>query len=440
MKKRHHDKSNRLSNRLKLILISFFVVILSIPLVVKCITYKHKNSYASKKIALPKLDETVQEAEEAVENDPWVTIRTRPGDTMAAIFKRSGLSAQTLHTLLNKNQYAKALTRIKANQQIRLLIRNKVLEKLAMPLNSTQDLVITLENKQYTSKIKSRKMTSQNNFITATVQGSLFTTARRLNISNKLIKQMTEIFHWEIDFVKEVHSSDQFSIAYEAYYIDNKLVNVGDILAVTYTAQGQIHRAVRHTSASGSYEYYNPEGVSLKKAFTRYPVNFSHISSTFSLSRYHPILHYKRPHYGVDLAAAIGTPVHATGDGLISIIDRQGAYGNMIKITHDSKYASVYAHLLKFQKGLYRGARVKRGQVIGYVGQSGLADGPHCHYEFHVNHNPKNPSTVELPRGSPIAKRDMLSFKHQANDILAQLKLYQDASLAAAGKKIRKMG
>ena len=175
--------------------------------------------------------------------------------------------------------------------------------------------------------------------------------------------------------------------------------------------------------------------MSLKKAFVRYPIKFSHISSTFSLSRHHPILHYRRPHKGVDLAAPIGTPIHATGDGRIEIIGRDNGYGNMIKISHNKTYSSVYGHLLKFQKGLAKGNMVKKGQVIGFVGQSGLADGPHCHYEFHVNHNPRNPTTVELPRSLPISARERTAFRANANVLLARLKLYEEGNLVAAADK-----
>ena len=261
-----------------------------------------------------------------------------------------------------------------------------------------------------------------------------------MNIPSKLIQQMTELLNWEIDFAREVRAGDQFSILYQAYYIDDKLVSTGDIIAVTYTNRGTQHQAIRHTRPSGDYDYFNKEGLSLKKAFSRYPIKFSHISSSYSLSRYHPILHYRRAHKGVDLAASIGTPIHATGDGRIEVIDRHNGYGNMIKISHDKTYSSLYAHLLRFQKGLTKGAHVKRGQVIGYVGQTGLTDGPHCHYEFHVNHQPKNPTTIKLPHASPVPAREMASFKSKANTLLAQLKLYEEASLAAAGKKTENTG
>ena len=315
------------------------------------------------------------------------------------------------------------------------MIDNHELQKIIVPVSTTQFLLVSKKDKQYITELKSRELSTHTDYLTATVRGSLYGTAKRLNISYKLVKQMTDIFNWEIDFIKDIRAGDQFTILYEAFYIEDKLVSTGDIIAVSYTNKGVKHQAIRHINEAGDTEYFTPEGKSLKKAFSRYPVKFTHISSTYSLSRYHPILHYRRPHKGVDLAAPIGTPIYATGDGRIAQIERDSAYGNMVKVSHSKTYASLYAHLLKFQKGLSRGDRVKRGQLIGYVGQTGLADGPHCHYEFHVNNQPKNPSTIALPQSSPITKREMASFQAKAATLFAQLKLYEDAHLIAAVKK-----
>ena len=416
-------------------LVTLLIVILLSYFFVNIWSHKHKTNYANKPLSLPKLVSQNQDHEELTEDNGWTIVKTRSGDSLASVFKRVGLSRQALQAVLLHNQHANILAKIKPDQQIQFLIHEQVLEKLILPMSTTQFLVVSHEKTGYSSKIKSRKMNSHNDYVTATVRGSLYGTAKRMNIPSKLIQQMTEIFHWEIDFIRDIRAGDQFTILYQAYYIDDKLVSSGDILAVTYTNRGIQHQAIRHIGASGDYDYFTPQGASLKKAFTRYPVKFSHISSTYSLSRYHPILHYRRPHKGVDLAAAIGTPVHATGDGHVEIIDRHNGYGNMIKISHDKTYSSLYAHLLKFQKGLYKGARVKRGQIIGYVGQTGLADGPHCHYEFHINHQPKNPSTVSLPHSSPVPTREISSFKAKAKTLLAQLKLYEEANLVAVGKK-----
>lgn len=370
-----------------------------------------------------------------VTKSEWKIIKTLRKDSMAAIFSRAGLNAQTLRTVMRETSHSRILLALQPNQEIQLLINNHVLEKMIVPFTSTQYLVIYRDRNHYKSTINTRKMNSHNHFLTATIHGSLYGTAKRQNIPGKLIKQMTDIFNQDINFTRDIRDGDQFTIVYKAFYIENKLVGSGDIIAVTYRNRGKVFQAVRHTNRSGRSDYFTPEGKSLKKAFTRYPVKFSHISSTFSLSRYHPVLHYRRAHKGVDLAARIGTPIMATGDGRIDIIGRQNGYGNMIKIKHNSTYSTIYGHMLKFQKGLSKGSFVKNGQIIGYVGQTGLASGPHCHYEFHVNNQPRNPATIQLPRGDGISGRELGRFKGNTNTLLAQLKLFENAHLASANKK-----
>lgn len=416
-------------------IIATVIALLVICLLVKLFVHNHKSNYTNQTLTLPELDEPQDELADAAKNNDWTIVTTHSGDSLATVFKRLGLSQQTLLAVVHDNAYAKNLSAIKPNQQIQFLIRNHILEQLVLPLNATQVLVVYLKDGKYISKVNSREMNSHNQFLTATVRGSLYGTAKQLGLPYKLVQQMTEIFNWEIDFAKDIRSGDQFSILYNAFYVDDKWVSTGDILAVTYTNRGKIHEAIRHESASGDYDYFTPNGVSLKKAFSRYPIKFSHISSTFSLARKHPVLHYTRPHKGVDLAARLGTPIYATGDGRIESIGRQSDYGNMVKLSHNKTYASIYGHMLKFQKGLSKGDYVRRGQIIGYVGQSGLATGPHCHYEFHVNRSPRNPSTIELPRASPISARESAAFKAKARVLLAQLKLYEEGNLAGATNK-----
>ena len=414
---------------------AFSAVFLLFCLIMNNLSHHKTAYYTHKTLSLPKVLSPISKKNPTPEKE-WTTITTRPGDTLSLIFQREKLSRQTLQAVLHNNPHARTLTHIKPNQSIQLLIRDHVLEKIIMPITQTQSLLISRQGKNYTSQISAQKTTTQTDYVTATVQGSLYNTAKRANIPYKLIRQMTDLFVWEVDFIKGIRAGDQFTILYQAYYVDNKLVDTGDILAVSYTNRGKKHQAIRHINASGDYDYFTPQGVSLKKAFSRYPIKFSHISSSYSLSRKHPLLHYNRPHKGVDLAASIGTPIYATGDGRVEIIDRENGYGNMIKITHSKAYASIYAHLLRFQKGLSRGDHVKRGQIIGYVGQTGLASGPHCHYEFHINQQPKNPTTVPLPHAAPIPAHSVASFKAKANQLLAQLDLYEATQLAKAGKQI----
>lgn len=421
---------------------SALVVAFSLPyFLVKNFSHK-KNDFTHQSISLPQLAESepieepeIAESVKEVKDNEWQTIKPRPGDSLAIIFNRLGLSAQNLHAVLDQNPHAKILTSIKPSQQIQFLINKKKLEKLIIPVNNIQSLTVYREGEHYKNKLESKKMTTHDHYITATVKGSLYTTAKNLNIPYKLVTQMTTILGKEIDFSRAIRPGDQFSIVYDAYYIDDKMVGTGDVQAVTYTNRGKTFRAIRHTHPNGDHDYYTPDGNSLKKAFSRFPIKFSHISSTFALSRYHPILHYKRAHKGIDLAAPIGTPIQATGDGIIKAIDRHNGYGNMIEIKHDKTYSTIYAHMLKFQKGLSRGSKVKRGQVIGYVGQTGLASGPHCHYELHVNNQPRNPTTIGLPIAAPLSGREMRAFKAKANTMLARLKLFEEANLASKGKR-----
>jgi len=392
-------------------------------------------SYTKQALVLPYIKlEPEKIASTKSDNTPkWQYIMVHSGDSLSSIFKRAGVSSRTLQEILNKNTHAKLFTHIKPNQEIQILAEDQVLLKMIIPYSKTESLIVERTENRYASKIKLHATNTQNKLVTATVQGSLYGTAKRYNIPFKLIQQMTAIFNREIDFAKGIRAGDQFTILYKAHYIQNKLINIDDILAVTYTNRGHTYQAIRH-DLQGNTDYFTPEGKSLKQAFSRYPVQFSHISSMFSPSRMHPVLRYRRPHQGVDLAAPIGTPIHATGDGRIDTIEHHSTYGNVIKISHQNTYSSVYAHMHHFQRGLSRGSHVKRGQVIGYVGQSGLADGPHCHYEFHVNDLPINPSTVILPRAASIPQHKLKSFKSLAQTLLSQLKLFETASLAASKK------
>lgn len=428
-------KITKRTNKTKLLAISSVIVLCVIFYCFIKVFFQSSLDYTTHKLALP--DNALTDASESSEsgnNDNkliWTRLKPEPGDSLTSIFKKQGLSAKVLQNLLHDNPRNPAFSRINPRQELQFFIEDHQLKKLIIPVNERQLLVITYQNNHYISELTNRTVNTLTQYVTATVQGSLYITANRLHISAKLIKQMLDIFNAQINLAREARSGDRFSILYNALYIDNKEVDVGEVLAIRYTHQNKTYTAIKHTTLSGNEDYYTLEGQSLKKAFTRYPIRFSHISSTFNLARMHPILHYVRPHKGIDLAAPIGTPIYATGNGIITVLGRQGGYGNMIKIVHDRRYASVYGHLLKFQKGLSRGSHVTRGQLIGYVGQSGLADGPHCHYEFHVNHRPRNPATIPLPQALPISGKEVARFRVHAQTLLARLKLIEDAKLAA---------
>ena len=349
------------------------------------------------------------------------SIVAQRGDTLAKIFKRLGLNAKNLQEVVRHKPHSNILTHIKPGQTMEFTIHNHRVEKLIFPFSPIKDLVITEQGHHYQATFTLKQTTPKYQSVSATVKGSLAATALRNHVPYALIQQMSTIFGRDNEFKKGMRAGDQFSILYKAEFIDKLQVGKSEILAARYTSRGNTHEAIRYTNRDGSTNYYTPQGLSLKIGYDRYPVRFSHIGSPFSLSRYHPILHYRRPHYGIDLAAPMGTPIHAIGDGHIAKIERQGGYGNMIKINHNSVYSTIYGHLSRYEKGLFKGKFVKRGQVIGYVGQSGLASGPHCHFEFHINQQPKNPITIPLPHADPIPRREMTTFKQRMNQLLAAL-------------------
>jgi murein DD-endopeptidase MepM/ murein hydrolase activator NlpD len=412
----------------------FFIILIGVK------NHHHKN-FIKQNLELPhvyeELEETIQD-----DNNGWVTITTKSRDTLSSIFKQLNLSQKTLYLILNNNKYSKNLTNIKPGEQIRFLIKDQVLEKIIFPFNSTQLLTINNnKNNNYVTQLESRAIEEHDEFLSVTVKKSIFYTAKNMNIPFTLIQQMAKIFEWEINFNKDIREGDKISIAYQAFYVEDTKVNTGKILAVKYESNTHKLQAIGHKSQDGTFEYYTPEGKSLKKAFARYPIKFTHISSNFSSARMHPILKYARPHKGIDLAARYGTPIYATGDGIITTISMNRGYGNMIKISHSREFASIYAHLSRFQKGLKRGDRIRRGQIIGYVGQTGLATAPHCHYEFHVNQRAQNPATIKLPQAAPIPARELARFNQKSNQLMASLKIFEESILAQTkDKKISDFG
>lgn len=362
----------------------------------------------------------------------WITIRPVHGDTLSRIFNKVGLTQNDLQLVLNKNPYARQLTRINLNDEIRFKIQNRQLIEMHYNLDITRYLKIQKQGPIYQTKVENRPMVEKREYVSLPVRGSLYQTARTAGIPLKLVDQIHQIFFWQVQLSREIRPGDRLNMVYQTYYINGQKVKIGDVLAVSYKhANGVKYEAIRHQSPRGQVTYYRPNGTSLKKAFSRYPIRFSHISSNFGSSRKHPILNYRRPHKGIDLAAPIGTPIYSIGDGKIAFIGRQNGYGNMIKINHAFSYTTVYAHMLRFQKGLRNGSNVQKGQIIGFVGQSGLATGPHCHFELHLNHIPRNPTSVALPQAQPIPRPESVAFQRFTREILAQLHLYEASKLAS---------
>ncbi|TBR44391.1 peptidase M23 [Marinomonas agarivorans] len=255
-------------------------------------------------------------------------------------------------------------------------------------------------------------------------------------IDQSILNQLSNIFAWDIDFALDLREGDTFSLLYEEKLLDGKLIGFGNILAAQFVNNGKTFQAVRFETSRGSH-YYTPDGLSMRKAFIRTPVEFSRISSSFNPKRLHPIFKTARPHRGVDYAASTGTPIKASGDGKIIFKGKQNGYGNVVIINHGRGYTTLYGHMSRFVRSLKRGSKVKQGQVIGYVGQTGYATGPHLHYEFRINGKHQNPVTVKLPNDIPMTKKDLKRYLPYAQQMMSSLRSYHSHEYAQKLAKLK---
>lgn len=353
------------------------------------------------------------------------TVVVKSGDTLSAIFKRLSLSAGTLHKIINSSKQAKKLTRIKPGQKLIITFNeSNKFKSLHYDLDRVDTLIINKEpdNTKIVTRIVSKEIDVKNQFAAGTISNSLFSSGNKAGLSGAMIMKLAQLFGWDIDFALDIRKGDSFAVLFEEKYIDDKKIGSGNILSAEFVNRGKIFKAIRYTDASGHTDYYSEKGLSMRKAFLRTPVEFSRISSRFSGSRKHPVLNRIRAHKGVDYAASRGTPIKAVGDGKVIFKGRKGGYGNVIILQHGSRYTTLYAHMKSYNRKIKKGSRVEQGQIIGYVGSSGLATGPHLHYEFRVNGMHRNPLTVPLPSASPIAKKYRSDFQNTADTMISQLK------------------
>lgn len=377
-----------------------------------------------------------QDARVAAEPDEqkWRRVTIKSGDTLAGIFSDIGLSATTMYEVLNAGDASKALTRIFPGEEISFLVEQDELRAMRYAVDESVTLHVDRGESGYEVSLVANPLERRLAHASAIIQSSLYAAGKETGLSDNLIMQLAGIFGWDVDFALDIRNGDRFAVVYEELFRDGEKVRTGDIVAAEFVNQGRSYRAVAFTDGEGKREYFSPDGKSMRKAFLRSPVDFRRISSNFNPNRLHPKLGVRRPHRGVDYAAAPGTPIRAAGDGKIVHRGTKGGYGRTIVIQHGSKYSTLYAHMLRYQKGLSVGSRVRQGQIIGYVGSSGLATGPHLHYEFLVNGVHRNPVTVPLPEAQPIAKRLMPEFLKQTAPLVAQLDVLGRTEVALQDK------
>jgi murein DD-endopeptidase MepM/ murein hydrolase activator NlpD len=369
----------------------------------------------------PASNETAKNLPAATENLHWSTFKVTRGDSLAYLFKKHDIPAAELHKIMQLGKPTRSLRNIKPGQQFRVSQdpQQQVVE-LFYDMNRLESLHIKRNEQGFSAQIVTRTVDTRSTFASGVIESSLFEAGKSAGLNDALIMQLVGIFGWDVDFALDIRKGDRFNLLYEEQFLEGEKIKDGPIVAAEFTNQGRTFRAVRYTDNQGRTDYFSDDGRSMRKAFLRTPVDFRRISSRFG-KRHHPTLNRMKLHKGVDYAARTGTPIKAAGDGKVIFRGRKGGYGRVVILQHGGRYSTLYAHMSGFKKGVYKGSRVKQGQIIGYVGMSGRTTGPHLHYEFRVNGVHRNPLTVRLPDAAPIAKQYKDDFLSHSQRLLAQL-------------------
>jgi murein DD-endopeptidase MepM/ murein hydrolase activator NlpD len=353
------------------------------------------------------------------------------GDTLEVLFRRNGLSLTDLAAMVALPDASGALKLLKPGDRLEIAHRDGQVLSLRRELDEIKLLSIARGESGFAANTIEREVDIRTTGAHGEIRSSLFEAGSAAGISDRTTMDMAGIFEWDIDFILDVRVGDTFTVIYEELWRDGVKLRDGQIVAAEFVNQGKSFRAARFSDASGRASYYTPEGRSVRKAFIRAPLNFTRISSNFNPSRRHPVLNSIRAHRGVDYAAPTGTPIRAAGDGKVLFRGVQGGYGNTIILQHGGNITTLYGHLSRFGSAR-TGARVNTGDVIGYVGSSGLATGPHLHYEYRVSGVHRNPRTVTLPPADPIAAEQQTAFRAMTDPLWRQLDGYKRPVPAAA--------
>ena len=366
-----------------------------------------------------------------LDSQPWEIATVRKGDTLSQLFNRFNLESREAYKLARLEEAA-PLLKIRPGQKIRLKkTQNGRFGQLHYQLNNFEALILTLSDDGYVANIETREPEIRINNAMATITQSVLGAAAEAKVSYKTMYQFIAMFGWQVDFSMDIHKGDQFSLIYEELYLDDQKVGDGEIIAAELNLSGKKFQAIRHKNEEGFTDYFAPNGDGIKGTFLRSPLKFGNITSTFSKRRLHPIKKIWRAHKGVDYGARRGTPIMATGNGTVVVAGRKNGYGKTVVIRHGGKYETLYAHMNGFAKGIKSGVRVNQGDVIGYVGQTGMATGPHLHYEFRIHGIHKNPVTVEFPKSEPINDKYRFQFQQLAGIWVSELDNLNRISLAS---------
>jgi murein DD-endopeptidase MepM/ murein hydrolase activator NlpD len=371
-------------------------------------------------------------AEAPSREDFWREERIQRGDTIASLLARLQVDDPKASAYLRSARHVRSLYQLVPGRTVRAVTTEKGELRTLRYLNGDgTELVVQKRGDDFFAREEPLETEQRVLMSSGEIQTSLFAATDAAGLSDGVAVQLADIFSSEVDFHRDLRPGDRFAVVFEAFYNNGEFVRTGHIVAAEFTNAGRTYRAVYFQDAQGRGGYYTPEGKNMRKTFLRSPLEFSRISSGFSSSRLHPVLNTWRAHKGVDYAAPTGTRVKSTADGYVQFVGRQGGYGNLVVIRHNNGYSTAYGHLSAFAKGLHAGQRVNQGDVIAFVGMTGLATGPHLHYEFRVNGVHQNPLKLAVPPGPPITGDVRTAFEERVKPMVEQLELIHGMNLAA---------
>ena len=352
------------------------------------------------------------------------------GETLGAILPRYGVTS--IQAVVDAASEHTDLTNIRAGRDLIFTFERDVEDAVALRYQLDEDttLVLDLSAPEPVASLDVVEYVERTGSRSLVVDGSLWNAAIDAGLRPPDIVRLAEVFQWEVDFNTELRAGARFTLVGQELHNSGEFVKLGDLHAVRLENDGETYTAVQYEQSDGTLGWYHPDGTASKRPFLRSPLEYSRVSSKFNLKRFHPVLKSARPHYGTDFAAGTGTPVRATGDGKVVHASKNGGHGNYVKLDHAGPYTTSYSHLSKI--AVKNGAQVKQGDVIGYVGSTGLSTGPHLHYEFRVNGKAVDAMKVDLPNVEPLPQGEMAGFAQVRDRWLPHLDGGADSGLAVA--------
>jgi len=362
--------------------------------------------------------------------EQWETVTVRPGQSLDTIFRQQGFSARTLHDIMSINAETRQLKSIRPGDLFEFQrFEDGTLRRMRFAVDEGNYLIVDYDGHEALASVEARDLITEITETGGTITSSLFLAGKQAGLTDNMVMKLANLFGWDIDFVLDIREGDRFYLLYEKIYRDGSFLRDGEIIGATFINQGEKFQALRY-EVDGQAQYFAPDGRNMRKAFLRAPLNFSYISSNFNPKRFHPILKRIKAHNGIDYRAPKGTPVYAAGDGKVIRSDYNKFNGNFVFSQHANNIVTKYLHFTK--RNVKQGQRVRQGQVIGYVGATGLAQAPHLHYEFLVNGVHRNPRTVALPKADPLGPAQLADFKLMTSPVLTQLGRLESASMYAS--------